>query len=158
MIRNAELADGLVKIEIGGGSMPDLQERADRFDDASKAAQACLSAGAVIGGGVSYIRAGHLANVSPELKRALGSVMLTVLNNYGDTITGDIRPSDGKNGYSLTKDGLKIGDAMELGVLDSYKTVAAVIKNGVSLGVYIATIGGYCFRPTYSDGEQEVYE
>jgi chaperonin GroEL len=160
-IRNAELADGLVRIEVGGGTMPELQERADRFDDASKAAQACLAAGAVVGGGLSYILAGMEAGVSEELQTALKSITGTVLENYGleqDITDPNSIPLDGINGYKLTKEGITFGPAIELGVMDSYKTVAAVIKNGVSLGVHIATIGGYCFRPTYTDGESEVYE
>lgn len=149
-IRNAELAEGLVKVEVGGGLLPDLQERADRFDDASRAAQSCMWHGALPGGGISYIRAGQLAKVSEPLQAALGSISETVIANYGETyvITMDI---DGKRGYRLTRTAIEFGDAVKLGVLDACETVCAVIKNGVALGVKIAILGGYSFRSKQTD-------
>lgn len=143
-IRNAELSEGLVKVEIGGGLAPDLQERADRFDDASKAAQSCMWHGALPGGGVSYIRAANLANVK-ILKNAFGSILHTVLDNYGHHQTPALK-FDGEQGYKIDKDNILVGSATELGVLDACETVCAVIKNGVSLGVNIATLGGFSFR------------
>lgn len=144
-IRNAELAEGLVKVEVGGGHLSDLQERADRFDDASKAAQACMRNGALPGSGCSYIRAGLLAGVHPALADAFRAIHNTVLNNYGTDPNPDFIPLPGK-ALSITRDGIIHGDAVELNVLDACDTVCAAIKNGVSLGVKVATIGGYSFR------------
>jgi len=150
-IRNAELAEGLVKVEVGGGHLPELQERADRFDDASKAAQSCMWHGAVPGGGLSYIRAGQIAKVSPALQGAFESIHKTVLSNYGSGVVVAM-DLDGKQGYRLSKEkGIEFGNAVELGVLDACETVCAVIKNGVALGVNIAIIGGYSFRDQASD-------
>lgn len=151
-IRNAELAEGLVKVEVGGGHLPELQERADRFDDASKAAQSCMWHGAVPGGGLSYIRAGQVAKVSPSLQGALESVHKTVLSNYGTGTSLVAMDLDGKQGFRLSKNkDIEFGNAVELGVLDACETVCAVIKNGVALGVNIAIIGGYSFRDQASD-------
>lgn len=150
-IRNAELAEGLVKVEVGGGHLPDLQERADRFDDASKAAQACMRSGALPGSGCSYIRAGLLAGVNPALATALRAIHETVLVNYGIEPNSDFIPLPGKT-VSIGNDGIKHGDAVELNVLDACDTVCAVIKNGVSLGVKVATIGGYSFRDQDNNG------
>jgi chaperonin GroEL len=149
-IRNAELADGLVKVEVGGGLLPDLQERADRFDDASRAAQSCMIHGAVPGGGLSYIRAGLLAKVSAPLQSAFESIRDTVISNYGtdEELNFDI---DGKTGYKITRSGIVHGDAVELGVLDACETVCAVIKNGTALGVSLAILGGYSFRVQNSE-------
>lgn len=149
-IRNAELAEGLVKVEVGGGLLPDLQERADRFDDASRAAQSCMWHGALPGGGVSYIRAGQLGKVSAPLQTALSSVFETVIANYGETYSV-VLDLDGKQGYKLTRSAIEFGDAVKLGVLDACETVCAVIKNGVALGTKIAILGGYSFR---DQGEQ----
>lgn len=146
-IRNAELSEGLVKVEVGGGMLPDLQERADRFDDASRAAQACMRRGALPGAGCSYIRAGLLAGVSKELEEAFRSIHNSVLINYGVVPNLDFVPPPGQT-VSLTN--LELGDAREIGVLDATETVCAVIKNGVNLGVKIATMGGYSYR----DAEQ----
>lgn len=144
-IRNAELAEGLVKVEVGGGLMPDLQERADRFDDASKAAQACMRGGALPGAGASYIRAGVLSGAHPLLAKAFMSVYKTVMQNYGVDPNENYIPAPGKT-YSISEDGIVYGDAQELGILDATETVCSVIKNGVSLGVKVATIGGYSYR------------
>jgi chaperonin GroEL len=143
--RNAELAEGLVKVEVGGGLLPDLQERADRFDDASKAAKSCMAAGALPGGGSSYIRAGVLVGVHKSLETAFRAVYNNVLANYGIDPNPDFVPLRGI-GVSIKDDKAITGDAKELGVLDACETVCAVIQNGVSLGVKIATIGGYIFR------------
>lgn len=144
-IRSAELAEGLVTVEIGDGMWPDLQERADRFDDASKAAKACIMSGALPGCGASYIRAAELANVDPLLKEAMRAVYNMVMRNYGVDPDSGFRPASGET-YGITEDGVQKGNAYEQDVLDSCETVCAVIKNGVSLGVKIATIGGYMFR------------
>jgi hypothetical protein len=150
-IRNAELAEGLVKVQVGGGHLSDLQERADRFDDASKAAQACMKNGALPGSGCSYIRAGLLAGVHPALAEAFRSIHDTVLSNYGTESNPDFIPLPGKT-ISITNDGIVHGDAIELNVLDACDTVCAVIRNGVSLGVKVATIGGYSFRDQETGG------
>jgi chaperonin GroEL len=152
-LRNAELAEGLVRIEIGGGTLPDLCERADRFDDASKAAQACLKSGALPGGGLSYIRAGQLANVSPELFGALSKIHTTVMENYDTNKTISV-PIDGVSGFRIGKNGVEFGLATDLKVLDSVETVVGVIRNGVALGCNIATLGGYAFRDLSRDEEE----
>lgn len=146
MIRNAELAEGLVKVEIGGGLMPDLQEREDRFDDASKAAQACMRNGALPGCGLSYIRAAEVAGVHPALSKAFRSIYTMVLNNYGVDVDPTVFPCKGEGLKIDEKLGLVRGNAFELGVLDAAETVYSVIQNGVALGVKVATIGGFLFR------------
>jgi len=46
----------------------------------------------------------------------------------------------------ITEEGYIKGDSLVVKVLDSADTVCAVIKNGVDLGVKVATLGGYSFR------------
>jgi hypothetical protein len=144
-IRNAELAEGLVRVEVGGGLLPDLQERADRFDDASRAAQSCMLYGALPGAGCSYIRAATIAAVHPALEGALRSIHNIVLENYGKAPNPYFVPLAGIT-YCLQDNRSDIGHALELGVLDACETVCSVIKNGVLLGVTMATLGGYCYR------------
>lgn len=144
-VRNAELAEGLVKVQVGGGMLPDLQERADRFDDASKAAQACMKSGALPGCGVSYIRAAALAAVHPSIEEAFRSIHETVLTNYGTESNPNLLLMPGQ-GVQISDNGVEVGPALKLGILDACETVCAVIRNGVSLGVKIATIGGYSYR------------
>lgn len=137
--RNAELTSGLVKLIIGAGHTASIQERADRADDAIKAAQACLKTGALPGCGASYIRAAELAQVGPELADALHSVHKTIMNNYG----ADPRTSflAGET-ICLQDDGLITGNFEELKLADSLEGVAAVIRNGVELGILVSTLGG----------------
>ena len=151
-IRNAELADGLVLVKIGGGMLPDLQERADRFDDASKAAQSCLRAGALPGCGCSYIRAAILGKVDPALETALRAIYEKVLTNFGKDPDPEYIPDPGQT-VKIDEDALdySYGDAKTLNVLDACETVCAVIKNGVSLGVKVATLGGYSYRKKEDD-------
>ena len=144
--RNAQLTEGLVKVEVGAGMIPDLQERADRLDDASKAAQACMRNGALPGCGVSYIRAANLSNASEPLKNALKVIYCQILENYG--IDMDAIPETGKGQtVKITEDDTVIyGNAIDLGILDSTDTVCGVIKNGVELGIQIAILGGDSLR------------
>lgn len=146
--RNAQLTEGLVKVEIGGGLLPDIQERADRFDDASKAAQACMRNGALPGCGVSYMRAAELINASTSLKEAFKAIHLNIMFNFGQepevdgTVAGrTVKLIEDEQGAKAI-----IGDAKELKVYDSADTVCAVIKNAVDLGVRIAILGGYSLR------------
>lgn len=143
-IRNAELTEGLVTVVIGGGLLPDLYERADRFDDAMKAAKACMVAGALPGAGCSYIRAGILSDAHPDLQIALREVNRRVLNNYGTDHDEELIPEAGMT-TAINGLGVSYVNAYEAGILDACDTVCSVIKNGVSLGVEIATMGGYFF-------------
>lgn len=146
-IRNSELAEGLVAVEIGGGQSPDLQERADRFEDAQRAVQATSLSGALPGAGCSYIRAAELADVHPALKKAMRSIHTFVMKNYGtDDFTPEFVPAVGMTTKIGIDDTVQYIDAFEGDVLDACETVCSVIKNGVSLGVKIATMGGYIFR------------
>ncbi|MEM4379168.1 MAG: TCP-1/cpn60 chaperonin family protein [Thermoplasmatales archaeon] len=173
-IRNAELAEGLVKVEIGGGLLPDLQERADRFDDASKAAQSCMKDGALPGCGVSYIRAGELAKVGPELSEALQIIHKTVLLNYGVQLSEKRPTSIGgwikflfkpkrkvlsyPVGHTVRIDstGIQTGPVDTLKVYDACETVCSVIKNGVSLGCQVAIAGGFSYRPRKAEDDAEM--
>jgi len=152
-IRNSQLTEGLVKVEVGGGLMPDLQERADRLDDASKAVQACMQNGALPGCGASYIRAAQLANVGPELQAALRMVHGLIMANRGVNPVPSFE--QGETVY-ISESGAVKGDCKLLKVMDACDTVCAVIKNGVSLGVKIATLGGYSLRVQGASGQNDM--
>jgi chaperonin GroEL (HSP60 family) len=139
-IRNGELAEGLVKVEVGGGLLPDIQERADRLDDAVKAAQACMRSGALPGCGASYIRAGQISAACKELSQALSTVHKKIMENYGAT---PLSSFDAAMTCKISDSGCVVGNFREIGVVDASETVQAVIKNGVELGILVATLGGY---------------
>lgn len=139
--RNASLTGGLVKLIIGGGLPGDLQEIADRADDAIKASQACRRSGALPGCGLSFIRAGELGGVSESVMEALRSVHLAIVENYG---YAPIAWPSKHETLAIRDDDVKVGNFLELGVADSYETVKSVILNGFALGSLVANIGGYC--------------
>lgn len=151
-LRNSQLTEGLVKVEVGAGLMPDLQERADRLDDAAKAAQACMRSGALPGCGVSYIRAAELAGVGPELTSALRMVHDLIMINRG---VDPVNSFDKGETIYISNDVAVKGDCMTLRVMDACDTICAVIRNGVGLGVKVATLGGYCFRDKTQDEEYQ---
>ncbi len=149
-IRNSELAEGLVKVEVGGGLLPDIQERADRLDDATKAAQACMRSGALPGCGASYIRAGEMSGACESLQTALKTIHVQIMENFGEKPVAKFEA--GKTCY-IDDNGVQYGDFQELGVMDACETVCAVMKNGVELGILVATLGGYSLIEQNSLGE-----
>jgi chaperonin GroEL len=161
-LRNAELAEGLVKVKVGGGLVSELQERTDRLDDAIKAAQACLRSGALPGCGVSYIRAANLAEQAGAgsliLSRAMRSIHDQIIENLtGSTEQAIQNPGRGMTIAAVQRSGeleLSQGFAFDLGVMDATETVAAVIKNGVQLGISIALLGGYSYRDATKSTEE----
>jgi chaperonin GroEL len=150
--RNAELVSGLVKLVVGGGHMASIGERADRCDDAIKAAQACLRSGALPGCGAAYVRAAELACVGPELKTAFGCIHKQIMDNFG---TAPMEKFAKDETAAITEDGsVVVGDFRNLKVADSYDTVAAVIKNATELGILFSTLGGYSLTSDLQEIEQ----
>jgi chaperonin GroEL len=144
--RNASLTNGLIKISVGGALASELIELKDRIDDAVKSGQACTRSGALPGCGVSYIRAGKLANVSEAVQEALGTIHRTILANYGMQDAYTENHEKGKTVF-VSEDDVNPGvDFIESGVADSYETVRAVLINSFELGALVANIGGVCLE------------
>lgn len=141
--RNASLTGGLVKLTIGGGIPGDLQEIADRADDAIRAVQACRRSGALPGCGLSYIRAAKMAECGPEVAEALAAVHNRIMDNFGVSPLTDIEKSQT---CAIRDDKIVTGDFIELGVADSFETVKSVITNGFALGSLVANLGGFCIN------------
>lgn len=141
LARNAELSEGLVTVVVGGGHMASIQERADRMDDAIKAAQAAKRGGAVPGCGATYIKAAQAIESSPEFVEALSSVNRAILVNYG--LSEELVPTTYNDGETcrISENGLEYGDFITLGVADACDTVCSVLKNGSELGILCATTG-----------------
>ena len=140
-IRNAELAEGLVTVTLGGGLLSDLQERADRLDDATKSSQACLRSGALPGCGASFIRAGELAKVSKPFQEALKTIHQKIMENWGGSY---VRHFEAGQTVKIGEESTESGDFRKLGVSDATETIVSVIDNAVELGITIALMGGYC--------------
>lgn len=141
--RNASLTGGLVKLTIGGGIPGDLQEIADRADDAIRAVQACRRSGALPGCGLSYIRAAKLAGCGTEVSEALASVHRRIMENFGVDPLTEIESCQT---CAISDDKIRTGNFIELGVADSFETVKSVITNGFALGSLVANLGGFCIN------------
>lgn len=141
LARNAELAEGLVQIIVGGGHMASIQERSDRLDDAIKAAQAAKRSGVVPGCGVSYFKSAIAVGAPYEVINALRCVYNSILMNYG--IDNNDIIYDLADGYTckISESGLEYGNFMDLGVVDAADTVLSVLRNGTELGIMCATTG-----------------
>lgn len=150
--RNASLTGGCVKLIIGGGLGGDIPERADRADDAIKATQAAMRSGALPGCGASYIRAGHLAKVSPEVQEALSAIHKKIMINYG--VEPEKHFERGET-FFISNDRIeKTEEFLETGVADSFETVESVIRNGFELGLLVANLGGYALEANLAEIEQ----
>jgi chaperonin GroEL len=150
--RNASLTGGCVKLIVGGGLGGDIPERADRADDAIRAAQAAMRSGALPGCGASYIRAGQLAGVSSEVQEALSSIHNKIMENYGVEPEKSFEKGEA---FFIANDSIqKTADFLHFGVADSYETVESVIRNGFELGLLVANLGGYALEANLADIEQ----
>jgi chaperonin GroEL len=144
--RNASLTNGLVKLTVGGALYSELSEIKDRAEDAIKAGQACNRSGALPGCGVSYIRAGKLANVSQPIMNALSSIHYAILSNYGLEEAFTLNHNAGETVYVSDSD-VQIGrNFLEVGVADSFETIKGVITNAFELGALVANLGGVCLE------------
>lgn len=149
--RNAELVNGLVKLVIGGGHLAGIQERADRCDDAIKAAQACLKNGALPGCGASYIRAGDLAHVGNELKRAFRVIHKQIMENFGEEPREFFEKGET---VAITENGVVSGSFVHLKVADSFDTISSVIRNATELAILFSTLGGFSLTSDLDQLEQ----
>ena len=73
--RMAALVGGVAVLKIGGATEPEINERKSRADDALSSTRAAIEEGIVPGGGVAFVRAGHvLADLAKALEgdKALG--------------------------------------------------------------------------------------
>lgn len=144
--RNASLTNGLVKLTVGGALYSELSEIKDRAEDAIKAGQACNRSGALPGCGISYIRAGKLANVSQPIMNALSSIHFAILSNYGLEEAFTLEHNAGETVYVSDSD-VQLGkNFLEVGVADSFETVKGVITNAFELGALVANLGGVCLE------------
>jgi len=139
--RNAELADGLTTIIVGAGQHAEIQERADRLDDAVRASQSVRN-GVVAGGGLIYARIAELVETTPQnIKEALKAVTNRILENYGEEF--DVyTPKEFKDKeycLNILESGISYQKAKDAGVVDSATAVKAVLKQAFILASLTAT-------------------
>lgn len=138
--RNAELAEGLIKIVVGGGQNADISERADRLDDAVRSAQSVKS-GAVAGGGLIYSRIARKVLTDSVLIEALDGILLQNLTNYGveyDPFKEE-EFNDKNYAFSLSSSSYGFETVKESEVVDSADAVRSVLKQATDLAILVST-------------------
>lgn len=143
--RLANLAGGVGVIYVGAQSDVEMKEKKDRVEDAVYATKAALEGGILPGGGVALLNiAGEMCGCSTAkniLKHALQQPFNTILANGGydwNEIKGEIALAyQGQFGYGYdVKDG-KIGNMIEMGIIDPLKVTKSALENAVSVATTI---------------------
>jgi chaperonin GroEL len=143
--RLANLAGGVGVIYVGAQSDVELKEKKDRVEDAVYATKAAMEGGILPGGGIALLNiAGETCGCSTAksiLKHALQQPFNTILENGGydvNEIKGEIALAyQGKFGYGYdVKDG-KIGNMIEMGIIDPLKVTKSALENAVSVATTI---------------------
>jgi len=142
--RNSELANGTLTVTVGGGQSASVQERADRLDDAIRAAQSAVNDGVVAGSGLTYIRAAKIAGIDikcPSLYNALHGVYNTVMDNFGIKATpvDDNILAEKKKTFIINNGVWGYDDAVKNGVVDSILAVKTVLMQATQLAILVTT-------------------
>lgn len=165
--RLAKLSGGVAVINVGAATEIELKERKERVIDAVAATKAALEEGVVAGGGITLFRirnvlvtdyskfekprAGNqkqviefVDNSYPGwaiLYNALAAPLFGILANAGinfQSVVSQIRDAKNDNvGYDVITN--KIGNMIELGILDPAKVTRLALINAVSVAGMILT-------------------
>lgn len=146
--RIAKLTGGVAVVKVGGPTEVDMKERKERAIDAVAATQAAVEQGIVAGGETVYLRARKVLGTSGGegiVKEALLTPFQKLLTN------ADIDPGEALAELKLTHNDAKeygvdvmdgtIKNLIEAGILDPVKVSKCAIRNGVSVGIQLATSG-----------------
>lgn len=144
-VRLAKLVGGIARINVGGNTEAEMNERKDRVEDALYATRAAVEEGILPGGGVALFRAAlQVGCVDLEgeellgaqlLKDALSSPMRQIVRNAGGSpdlvveqltkqLTGD------QIGFNAATG--EICNLVDAGVIDPTKVVRLALENAVS--------------------------
>ena len=131
--RLANYTGGVATIYVGGYSQVEITEKKDRVDDAICAVKAALQEGVLPGGGsalwycANKLDLKYLGKVLP-----LPLCILSQMSNY----IGDF-PNNLWSGIDFKNH--KIGDMLELGIIDPFLVTKTALENAVSVASLILT-------------------
>lgn len=132
--RVAKLEGKVALFKIGGATETEKEEKADRVEDAILAARGAALHGVVPGGGSTLLalsKAEGLSDISRNALRAVFRKLLTNANLAADTKLTEALNAKPGHGYNL-RQGDKLVDLVDAGILDSKKVVEQVIRNASS--------------------------
>jgi chaperonin GroEL len=135
--RIAKISSAVAIVKVGGGSVQEQSEKADRVDDSIHATRAALEEGIVAGGGVAYKNVERLfTNENAVVQAGINCVYETILDPLKRVLfNGDIeyRASDfdikNKGINVMTKE---VGDMFDMKIIDPVKVTKTALRNGVS--------------------------
>jgi chaperonin GroEL len=147
MERLAAITGSVYNVKIPSISDIEDKEIMDRVEDAINACKGALEFGYLPGGGVALLRIAHQMDSSNPYYKLLSDIISypfkRILNNASEAyqvIESELKKADDNLVYDARE--RKFGEALELGVIDSYKVVSKSLANGVSIGLMLLTTVG----------------
>ena len=151
--RLANLAGAVAVLRVGGATETELKERKDRVEDALHATQAAVEEGILPGGGLALLRAA--AKLNPDkswntdyyagynmVLEAVKAPVQNICNNCGespDLIVHQILKEKDFVGYDARNK--KIGNLLDLGIIDPKKVVRCALENSISAANSLLSVG-----------------
>jgi chaperonin GroEL len=148
--RVAKLAGGVAVIKVGAATEVEMKEKKDRIDDALHATKAAVQDGIVPGGGVAFIRAKQLVNITAStldkqagvsiVLRAIEEPLRCIVSNAGesaDVILNGVRTGTGNYGYNAATG--EYVDMLAAGVIDPTKVAKTALVNAASVAGLLLT-------------------
>ena len=136
--RIAKISSAVAIVKVGGGSVQEQSEKADRVDDSIHATRAALEEGIVAGGGVAYKNVKRLRNFddNPVVQAGIDCVFDTILDPLKRVLfNGDIthRAVDfNKKNKGINVMTREVGDMFDMKIIDPVKVTKTALRNGVS--------------------------
>lgn len=145
--RLAAITGSVYNVKIPSISDIEDKEIMDRVEDAINACKGALEFGYLPGGGVALLRIAHQMDSSNPYCKLLSDIISypfkRILNNAGEAyqvIESELKRATDNTVYDARE--RKFGEALDLGVIDSYKVVSKSMTNGVSVGLMLLTTVG----------------
>lgn len=145
--RLAAITGSVYNVKIPSLSDIEDKEVMDRVEDAINACKGALEFGYLPGGGVALLRIAHQLDSENPYYKLLANIISypfkKILSNAGETYqVVENQLVKGENEYVYDAREKKFGEALELGVIDSYKVVSKSLTNGISVGLMLLTTVG----------------
>ncbi len=150
--RASNLRQNVATLYIGGLTDSDINERADRIEDAVCAVKSAVEEGIVPGGGTTYLRvADYVINKGEEnrgygfgracISAALAAPIVELASNSG--YTGEIRFAEMKDGYGVNFVNNEIVNMWDSGIIDSAKACRVAFENAAAVARVFINIDSF---------------
>lgn len=145
-LRQARLQGGVVIIKVGGVTESETRLRIRKVEDAVNSCKCALEDGIVPGGGITLTKVETESNI---LNQALLEPYYALQNNAElelDYNFGDNETFDALSG--------RVGNYLELGVVDSVKVLISAIENAVSIASILFSTSGIITTKRDADNQK----